>query len=207
MNPMNLEKILKQLNKIEPDPGYARDLRARLMMAAQPLPKMTFRVFVVSILHSRPAMAAMGLLLVFAIGGFAWNFAISPIARLAKWDAQTLLAEAQAIDTQIHLAALQFSDPGYERQRLISPDTDFRSITIFPDIEEDAQPEPASDSDTDADTDVASSTNPDADTDGDGNASSTPDQTDGDGQSAASTPAEPEDTTVDVEEALDILSN
>lgn len=195
---MDIEKRLRQLHKIEPDPAYARDLRARLLMTAQPqLPKVTLRSFLTGILRSGSAMAAIGLVLFFALGGSVWKLVIGPAAQFAYLNPADLRAEAQAIDTQIYLANLQYKDPGYERQRLISPKTDFSSLTILP-SPEDPKPPVAEPADT-----VASST--DDGTDDPANATSTPAAADDD-TNATSTPAEPEDTTIDAGEALDILS-
>jgi hypothetical protein len=193
---MNIEQHLKQLHKIEPDPAYARDSRVRLVLAHSRLPRVTFRSFAVGMLRSGFAMAATGLLLFFAVGGSIWNIVISPAT---GWDSKTLLAEAQAIDTQIHLADLQYSDPGYERQRLISPDTDFNSIAIIAGPEDSDLPISTAPEATASSTDA---TAPAADE----NSTSTPATSDG-SEVATSTPVIEVDTTVSVEEALDILSH
>lgn len=199
---MNIEEHLRQLHKIEPDPAYARDSRARLILAHSRLPRVTFRSFAAGMLRSGFAMAAMGIMLFFAIGGSIWNLVFSPVT---GWDSKTLLAEAQAIDTQIHLADLQYKDPGYERQRLISPDTDFNSIAIIAGPDDADLPIStiieANASSTDA---VADNTGGDTDP----MTASTTDTTAEEGANATSTVVIiEEDTTIDVEEALDILSH
>jgi hypothetical protein len=159
----------------------------------------TFYAFFAGMLRPGFAMAAAGLLLFFVVGGSVWNMVIGPVA---DWDSKTLLAEAQAIDTQIHLADLQYSDPGYERQRLISPDTNFNSIAII--VSPEGSDLPIS---TISDA-TPTSTDPAAD-DADNATSTSPVIADGGADPAdvvTSTPAEPEDTTIGVEEALDILS-
>lgn len=184
MNLMKIEQHLRQLHKIQPDQDYVRHSRARLMMLARPqLPRVTLRSFVSGVLRSGSAMAAIGLVLFFAVGGSIWNLVFSPVT---GWDSKTLLAEAQAIDTQIHLVDLQYSDPGYERQRLISPNTDFNSISIVIGPEDSILPVS-----TPADTISVSSTEIIVDP----NATSTPAQ------------AEATSTVIGVEEALDILSH
>lgn len=197
---MNIEQHLRQLHKIEPNPDYARHSRARLMTATPQFPKVTFRSFAAGLLRSGSAMAAIGLLLFFAVGGSVWKLVFSPVT---GWDSKTLLAEAQAIDTRIHLANLQYNDPGYERQRLISPNTNFNSIAIIT-----AGPEgPDLPVSTPAEATTASSTDAIAEDSTNETAASSTDAAADDATNATSTPAEPEDTTINVEEALDILSH
>lgn len=196
MNPMDIEKNLRQLHKIEPDPAYARDLRVRLMMATPRVQRVTFQAFFTGLLRSGSAMAAVGLLLFFAVGGSIWNLVFSPAT---GWDSKTLLAEAQAIDTQIHLADLQYSDPGYERQRLISPKTNFHSIAIVTGPEDSSAPaststDPIAVSETETDVETSEDTT---------NSTSTPGE---DPESATST-LPVDDGKVSVEDALEILSN
>ena len=104
------------------------------------------------------------------------------------------MAEAQAINIQIRLADLQFNDPGYERERLVSPATDFKSLEIITGSEENILPVS-----TPAETATASSTEPSIDS-----ASSEPAATPA---NSTSTQIEPDDGIIDVEEALDILSH
>lgn len=173
------------------------------MMATPRTSKVTLQVFFAGFLRSGSAVAAIGLLLVFAIGGSVWGFVFSPVT---GWDSGTLLAEAQAIDTQIHMADLQYNDPGYERQRLISPRSNLDSIAIVTGPEDSSLPistpaEPTAVSSTDvAADDGTNSTSTPAEA-GDGDSGS-----DDSAENATSTPSQ-DDGKISVEEALDILSN
>jgi hypothetical protein len=199
---MNIEQHLRQLHEIKPDPAYARDSRVRLIMAMADLqqPKITLRVLLMGMLRSGSAMAAVGLLLFFAVGGSVWSLVVGPATKLARWDSKTLLAEAQAIDTQIHLADLQYSDPGYERQRLISPSANLNSIAIIT-SPEDSDLVISVPSEETASSTVVVATSEDANS-----TSTTPVILDG-SEAATSTPVIEEDPAVSVEEALDILSH
>jgi hypothetical protein len=206
---MNIEDQLRQLNKIQPDPAYVRDSRARLLMASRAqFPKVTFAGLLAGMLRSGSAMAVTGLLLLFAVGGFSiWN----TIGPLTGWDSKTLLAEAQAIDIQIHLAELQYKDSGSGRERLISPRADVNSIALAPDaVEPDEAP-----SDEDAATAAITSSeegdeaagDEDSDSEDSENASSTPaDPGDEDGDTSTSTAPTATPEPVTVEDALQILS-
>jgi hypothetical protein len=172
-----------------------------MAMADLQQPKITLRVLLMGMLRSGSAMAAIGLLLFFAIGGSVWSLVVGPATKLARWDSKTLLAEAQAIDTQIHLADLQYSDPGYERQRLISPTANLNSIAIIAGPEDSDLAISATPEQTASSTDTIASLE-------DVNSSSTIAVIAEDSEVATTTPAIIEvDTTVNVEEALDILSH
>lgn len=200
---MNLEQNLRQLHKIEPDPAYARDSRARLILAHSRMPRFTFQAFAAGVLRSGFAMATLGLLLFFAIGGSIWNLVFSPVT---GWDSKTLRAEAEAIETRIHLADLQYNDPGYERQRLISSDTDLNSIAIVtgsedPDLAISVEGDGAAEGNASSTAPIATDNSGDTE-----NASSTI-AASGD-PNATSTPVmEEDDGVIDAEEALDILSH
>lgn len=120
---MEIEKLLRQLHKIEPDREYARNSKARILTAISPLPRFTIRTFVAGVFRSGSVMAVTGLLLLLAIGGFS----VSRLAGFFSGLDNSLYAEAQAIDIQIHLADLQYETS--VRQALTAPDAEFGSAT------------------------------------------------------------------------------
>jgi hypothetical protein len=204
---MELEKILKQLHKIQPDPDYARNSRLRIIGLAHRAPKFTVRTFVMGILRSGSAMAVTGLMLLLALGGFSLYGLIGSVSGLDD----SLRAEAQAISMQIHLADLQYRDGGYGRQSLIAGN-DFSS----PEIEELPAPAPAEEPPVVDEPDESQEPPGDEPVDGDEPADTDPNSTStednvgtGTGDSPAATSTEdgvPAPEPVSVERALEILS-
>ena len=102
--------ILKQLKRINPDPSFSA--RSRIELLAQ-MPMRIMRPSVWQLLGesmaSAGALALVGILLLVAVGGFsAWNF-LTPL-RIASLDPAGLTAEAEAIDIQIQLAGVGYTD-------------------------------------------------------------------------------------------------
>lgn len=109
---MELQELLKQFKRIEPDAGYTR--RSRSLIVEAPLPERPllspWRIFTHS-LQLGSAIALVGVLLILVLGGFSsWKF-LSPF-RLSSLDPSSLQAEAQAIDVQIHLTDINYVEPG-----------------------------------------------------------------------------------------------
>lgn len=103
--------LLKQLKRITPDPSFSARSRIELLMQ---MPMRIMRPSVWQLLGesivSAGALALVGLLLVVAIGGFsAWSF-LTPL-RIASLDPAGLTAEAEAIDIQIQLTGVGYTDP------------------------------------------------------------------------------------------------
>ncbi|MEY4731668.1 MAG: hypothetical protein RL681_614 [Candidatus Parcubacteria bacterium] len=102
--------LLKQLKRIAPDPSFSA--RSRIELLAQ-MPVRIVRPslwqFLGESVASAGALALVGILLLVAVGGFsAWNF-LTPL-RIASLDPAGLTAEAEAIDIQIQLAGVGYTD-------------------------------------------------------------------------------------------------
>ena len=102
--------LLKQLKRINPDPSFSA--RSRIELLSQ-MPARVMRPslwqFLGESVASAGALALVGMLLLVAVGGFsAWNF-LTPL-RIASLDPAGLTAEAEAIDIQIQLAGVGYTD-------------------------------------------------------------------------------------------------
>ena len=113
---MELLEILKQLKMVRPDSSFTEKSR-RALLASTPFATadssmMAFKTrrFVFRLIETGVALSLAGLFIVLITGGFSGS-TISPV-RFAAIDPQTLRAEAQAIDAQIELASLNYSEPG-----------------------------------------------------------------------------------------------
>lgn len=110
---MNLHDIFKQFQRIVPDNDYAKRSRARLVIFARETPVSSPYRFLPSLrrviwtLESGFAIALTGFLLVLALGGF--SFLRKPVG-VAGLDPAGLRAEAEAIDIQIQLSDLNYSE-------------------------------------------------------------------------------------------------
>jgi hypothetical protein len=107
---MKLIEILKQLKNIEPDPGYVRSSREVILESTPIVPARTVWQVLAHSFQFGSAVALTGVLLVLVFGAFStWKF-LSPF-QIASLDPSDLRAEAQAIDVQIELAKIQYSEP------------------------------------------------------------------------------------------------
>ncbi len=102
--------LLKQLKRITPDASFSA--RSRIELVSQ-MPARVVRPSVWQLIGesfaSAGALALVGMLLVVAVGGFsAWNV-LTPL-RIASLDPVGLTAEAEAIDIQIQLAGVGYTD-------------------------------------------------------------------------------------------------
>ena len=111
---MDLFEILKQFKIIKPDEAFAEKSK-RAILASLPIENkgmMDFfkaKHFVFRIVETGAALSLAGLFIVLITGGFSGS-SISPV-QFSAIDPQTLHAEAQAIDAQIQLASLNYSEP------------------------------------------------------------------------------------------------
>lgn len=103
---MDLFNHLKRFNKIEPDPQYAAHSRARILAHTQRT-RLPFREAALAFLQSGSAMAFAALMLVVLGGGISF---VKYLETTGGLDAQSLRAEAQAIDIQIQLADLKYKN-------------------------------------------------------------------------------------------------
>lgn len=102
--------LLKQLKRITPDTSFSA--RSRIELLTQ-MPVRISRPSMWQLLGesvaSAGALALVGMLLLVAVGGFsAWNV-LTPL-RIASLDPTGLTAEAEAIDIQIQLAGVGYTD-------------------------------------------------------------------------------------------------
>ncbi len=112
---MELFEIIKQFKMIMPDKAFTERSR-RAVLASLPFEShdssmMIFKTrrFIFRLLETGVALSLAGLFIVLITGGFSGS-TISPV-RFSAIDPQTLHAEAQAIDAQIELASLNYSEP------------------------------------------------------------------------------------------------
>jgi hypothetical protein len=111
---MDLFEILKQFKTIMPDGAFTEKSR-RAILASLPLEKpgilgiFKAQRFVFRIVETGAALALAGFFIFLITGGLSGS-SISPV-RFSAIDPQMLHAEAQAIDAQIELASLNYSEP------------------------------------------------------------------------------------------------
>lgn len=109
---MNLFHILKQLKHIEPDPAFsATSKRAILAMAPKAEP-WTVRRTILTVLETGVAVALTGFFIILITGGLSGS-KLAPV-QYSAIDPQSLRAEAQAVDIQIELANLSYTEPSAE---------------------------------------------------------------------------------------------
>lgn len=107
---MNLENLLKQLNRIEPDPEYTRRSKIAILSSAQNDSKKTAWGLVWSGIRFSTGAMVTGLVIVLLFVAFS-AIKFSAPTPLAALDPITLKAEAEAIDIQIKLATLGYENP------------------------------------------------------------------------------------------------
>jgi len=110
---MDLLETLKQFKTIVPDTGFTTKSK-RAVLAALPLEDSAFGVSglrraIFHIIETGVAVGLAGLFIVLITGGFSGSV-ISPV-KFSAIDPQTLHAEADAIDAQIDLASVNYSEP------------------------------------------------------------------------------------------------
>jgi hypothetical protein len=110
---MELLEILKQFKTITPDPDFTTKSK-RAVLAELPLENPVFGVsgirrIIFHVIETGVAVGLAGLFIILITGGFSGSV-ISPV-KFSAIDPQTLHAEAQAIDAQIDLASVNYSEP------------------------------------------------------------------------------------------------
>ena len=105
---MNLEDSLKKLKNIQPDPTYTDYSRRAVLASAQP-ERLTVRNVFSHVFEAAGSLALVGLLIFAISGGFSGSKYLSPI-QFSGIDPAALHAEAQAIDMQINLANLTYTE-------------------------------------------------------------------------------------------------
>ncbi len=109
---MELEKLLRQLQSIKPDADCARRSRhAILGTSTRNTPVFPYLVrWVVQGFQAGSSVVLAILLFIVVVGGFSVWSAITPF-NLASLDPKSLRAEAEAVDIQIQLAQIAYSEP------------------------------------------------------------------------------------------------
>ncbi|MDE2019201.1 MAG: hypothetical protein KGJ13_02520 [Patescibacteria group bacterium] len=105
---MTLEENLKKLKNIQPDPTYT-DYSRRAILASVQLQQITFGKIIGRILETAGSVALVGLMIFAITGGFSGSKYLSPV-QFSGIDPSALHAEAQAIDMQINLANLTYTE-------------------------------------------------------------------------------------------------
>lgn len=109
---MNLLELLKQFKNIEPDPAF-KETSKRAVLAAAPAMSAargwSAQRTIWKIIETGVAVALTGFFVLLITGAFSGS-ELSPI-QYSAIDPQSLHAEAQAIDIQIQLANLNYSEP------------------------------------------------------------------------------------------------
>ncbi len=105
---MNLEENLKKLKNIHPDPTYT-DYSRRAVLASAQLQELTPGKIVARIFETAGSLALVGVLIFAIAGGFSGSKYLSPI-QFSSIDPASLHAEAHAIDMQINLANLTYTE-------------------------------------------------------------------------------------------------
>ncbi len=111
---MELFEILKQCRLIKPDEAFTERSRRAVLASSQFESQTSMgifkaRRFIFRFVETGAALALAGLFIVLIMGGFSGT-AIAPV-RFSAIDPKVLRAEAQAIDAQINLASLNYSEP------------------------------------------------------------------------------------------------
>lgn len=107
---MELENIFKKLKKIQPNEMYSRNSRAVILGTLPPEELETRTVWgILSHSFQYGTTVALGVVfLLIILGGFStWRF-LSPIAD-TNIDQVGMRAEAQVIESQLHLAEIQYT--------------------------------------------------------------------------------------------------
>jgi hypothetical protein len=100
---MEIENHLKHLKKIQPRADYVLRSRAEILTTPLAPKRLTWRQFAMGMVQSGSAMALVGVFFVMLAGGFS-------LMKVVGWDRQSITVEAQAIDMQIQLADLKYTD-------------------------------------------------------------------------------------------------
>lgn len=106
---MKLFDILSQFKNIEPDPRFSERSKREILLSPPP-PRRTVRGVMVFLhaLETGAAVALAGFFLLILTNSFSPTRSIAPI-QYSVIDPQGLHAEAQAIDMQIQLADVEYS--------------------------------------------------------------------------------------------------
>ncbi|HEX4104200.1 MAG TPA: hypothetical protein VHZ04_01835 [Candidatus Paceibacterota bacterium] len=111
---MNIQEILKQFKNIEPDASYSATSK-RAILAVEPgatRKPWTVRRTILTIVETGVAVALTVFFIFIVLGGLPGS-ELAPM-KYSAIDPSSLHAEAEAIDMQIELAQLNYSEPAAE---------------------------------------------------------------------------------------------
>lgn len=116
---MDIFEIIKKIKNIQPDESFKQESK-RVILSEIPFEYVNIkkifspRIFFLRVFETGVGVALAGLFIVIISGGFMGN-SVSPM-KFSAIDPKTLQAEAQAIDIQIKLANLNYSEPMFIAQ-------------------------------------------------------------------------------------------
>lgn len=111
---MALHDLLKNLKSIQPDAEYARRSRHHILSSRAEIPRrLSFRQIILQTIQTGPVLALAVVLILLIAGGASTSRYFSPL-RLTSLDPTSLRAEADAIDIQIQLTNIAYSEPTNE---------------------------------------------------------------------------------------------
>lgn len=105
---MNLFELLKQFKNVEPDPTFTATSKRAILATEPAAPVWSTRKMFFRIIETGVAVALTGFFVLLITGSLSGS-RIAP-AEYAAVDPTSLHAEAQAIDMQIQLAQLKYSE-------------------------------------------------------------------------------------------------
>ncbi len=109
---MNLFETLKQFKRIEPDPAFSeKSKRMILAMPQETRPAIAVRgaLMFLHTIETAAALALAGFFILLATGSFSGTKYLAPV-QYSVIDPGSLHAEADAIDTQIQLANVSYTE-------------------------------------------------------------------------------------------------
>lgn len=117
---MELFELLKNLKRIKADPVYIR--RSRELFGGSIMPKRSPWAIFKESLQVGSAIALAGILIILMLGGLSLSKLFSPF-RLSSLDPAGLQAEAQAVDIQLELTKIAYSEPFLNVELLLKNQT------------------------------------------------------------------------------------
>ena len=106
----NIVEIIKKLRRVEPDPLYVKRSRGIILgNVSRPICRVVAG-WIFNYLQTGAAVALAGIFVFIILAGVSLWHTLSPL-NVASLDLSGLKAEAQAIDIQIQLANLGYSEP------------------------------------------------------------------------------------------------
>ena len=119
---MNLFDILKQFKNIEPDPAYKESAK-RAILAQTPHEPWSARRTVLTFFETSIAVALAGFFVLVITGTFPPASYVAP-AQFSVIDPATLRAEAQAVDMEIQLAQITYTEATTSAESTLQAATD-----------------------------------------------------------------------------------